>query len=136
MSKCVLFVCIGNSCRSPMAEGFANYYGKSWITAYSAGSRPVGFLMPETLQVMREKGIDISHQTSNGFNEVKLEQMDYAVILEASLANLGKTLPLRVQKHFWPLPDPVGKPVEVYRTVRDQIESKVVELVEAIRKES
>jgi arsenate reductase (thioredoxin) len=131
-----LFVCIGNSCRSPMAEGFANYYGKGWISAYSAGSHPAGFLMPLTLQVMQEKGIDISHQTSKGLTEVSLKDMDSIVILDSSLAHLGGSLPQRANKLFWILPDPVGKPVEVYRTVRDEIELRVLDFIEAIRKET
>ncbi len=119
-----------------MAEGFANYYGKGWIRAYSAGSHPVGFLMPHTLQVMREKGIDISQQTSSSIKELNVERMDYVVILEASLANLGKTLAPHIPKLFWFVSDPVGKSVEAYRIVRDQLEVKVVDFVEAIRKES
>ncbi|HTY25781.1 MAG TPA: hypothetical protein VMC85_21815, partial [Desulfomonilaceae bacterium] len=68
--KQVLFICIGNSCRSPMAEGFANYYGRGWLTAFSIGSHPAGFLMPNTIKVMQEKGIDISSQSSKGQESV------------------------------------------------------------------
>ena len=82
----VLFVCIGNSCRSPMAEGFANYYGNHLLEASSAGSRPVGIIQPETIHIMQESGIDISRQTSKGLRDVNLEWMDWVIVLEARLA--------------------------------------------------
>ena len=65
--KTVLFVCVENSCRSQMAEGFARNLGEGVIEAYSAGSRPSGKINPEAIKVMQEVGIDISAQSSKGF---------------------------------------------------------------------
>ncbi len=46
MTKTVLFLCTGNSCRSQMAEGLANRdFAKDWV-AYSAGTEPVGYVHP------------------------------------------------------------------------------------------
>ena len=132
--KEVLFVCIGNSCRSPMAEGFANYYGRGWLTAQSAGSHPAGFLMPNTIQVMQEKGIDISTQSSKGLADVDISQLDWIVILETSLAGFIKPLSPRTEVLHWFLPDPVGESIDSYRQVRDQIEMRVLEFLENIRK--
>ncbi|NMB63582.1 MAG: arsenate reductase ArsC, partial [Spirochaetes bacterium] len=55
----ILFLCTGNSCRSQMAEGFANALRGDIIEAYSAGIEPKG-LDPNALVVMREAGVDIS----------------------------------------------------------------------------
>jgi len=131
--KHVLFVCIGNSCRSPMAEGFANYYGRSWLSAFSGGSHPAGFLMPNTIKVMEEKGIDISRQNSKGLTAVELKRMDWIVIMESCLAGFIEPLSPRTEVLHWFLPDPVGKPIEFYREVRDQIEMRVLDLIEKVR---
>ena len=132
--KRVLFVCIGNSCRSPVAEGFANYYGKGWLTAYSAGSHPAGFIMHNAIVTMQEKGIDISQQTSKGLSEVNIDLMDWVIILEATLAHAIKLGSSQTQKLHWFVPDPVGQSLEVYRKVRDQIEVRVLDFVESIQK--
>ena len=69
-----------------MAEGFANYYGNHLLEASSAGSRPAGIIQPETIHIMQESGVDISTQSSKGLWDVKLEWMDWVIVLEASLA--------------------------------------------------
>ena len=63
MVKKVLFICVGNSCRSQMAEGFARHYGKGIIEASSAGTIPADRISSLAIEVMKEKGIDISNQT-------------------------------------------------------------------------
>ena len=63
----VLFLCTGNSARSQMAEAFLHKYAGEYFEAYSAGLEPKG-VNPFTIQVMQEKGIDISGQTSKGIN--------------------------------------------------------------------
>jgi protein-tyrosine-phosphatase len=118
-----------------MAEGFANYYGKDLILASSAGSQPAGFIMPNTIDAMLEKGIDISQQTSKGLTAVDLELMDWVVILEVSLAKAVSLPSRRTRLLNCFIPDPVGRSMEVYRTVRDQIELKVLDFIETIRKE-
>lgn len=60
MIKTILFVCVENSCRSQMAEGFARYYGADRIEPYSAGSKPSGVVNKDAILVMEESGIDIS----------------------------------------------------------------------------
>jgi arsenate reductase len=132
----VLFVCIGNSCRSPMAEGFANYYGSHLLEASSAGSHPAGIIQPETIQIMQESGIDISRQTSKGLRDVKLEWMDWVVVLEVSLAGSIRLPSRKTQQLNWFVADPIGRSMDVYRAVRDEIQGKVLDLIERIRAES
>jgi len=127
--KRVLFLCIGNACRSPMAEGFANHHGKGWLTAYSAGSRPAGIIMPNTIEAMREKGIDISQQRSKGVSEINLLLIHWIVILEETLANSIPMDSLESEVLHWFVPDPIGQPIDAYRKVRDEIEKKVLTFI-------
>ena len=119
-----------------MAEGFANYYGKGWLTAYSAGSHPAGILMPNTVKAMQEKGIDISHQSSKGLFAVDLELMDWVIVLEATLSNSIAAKSLRAQRLNWCISDPVGQSIDVYRSIRDEIEVRVLDFIEVVRRDS
>ena len=134
--KRVLFLCIGNACRSPMAEGFANHHGKGWLTAYSAGSKPAGIIMPNTIEVMREKGIDISHQQSKGIAEINLLLMHWIVILEETLESFIPRDSVESEILHWFVPDPVGEPIDTYRKVRDEIETRVLQFIDIARQES
>ncbi len=104
--------------------------------ANSAGTNPAGFIMPNTIQVMQEKGVDISQQRSKGLAAVDLKWMDWIVVLDL---NLGRFVPVnapRAERLTWPIPDPVGQSLDIYRQVRDQIEVKVLEFLDTIRKSS
>ena len=119
-----------------MAEGFANYYAKGFLKAHSAGSRPAGLIMPSTIEVMQEKGIDISHQTSKGLSAVDLEHMAWIINLESSLERVLRPVSGRTQLQHWSVLDPVGEPLDTYRAVRDMIEVKVLDFIDQILKES
>jgi protein-tyrosine-phosphatase len=124
----VLFACIGNSARSVMAQGFARHHGGSRVEARSGGSRPLGHLLPEAVEVMREKGIDISGEPSKGFDEAWIrERCDLVVTMgcgeDACPAFIGKRMV------DWELPDPKGKDLDLFRAVRDDIESRVLALL-------
>jgi arsenate reductase (thioredoxin) len=115
---------VGNSARSVMAQGFAKHLGGARVEARSGGSRPLGYLLPEAVQVMREKGIDISREPSKGFDEKWVrEQCDLVVTMgcgdDACPAFIGKPLV------DWALEDPKGKDLDAFRRVRDEIEEKV-----------
>jgi arsenate reductase len=116
-----------------MAEGFANYYGKGLLVASSAGVYPAGVIMANTIAAMKEKGIDISHQTSKGLSGVNFNLMDWLIILDRSLATAIQVSSSRTQQLNWFVPDPVGQPLEAYRQVRDQLELKVLDFIETIR---
>jgi glutathione/glutaredoxin type arsenate reductase len=128
--KRVLFVCIENSCRSQIAEGFAQKLGKGIIEAYSAGSRPSGKINPTAVEVMREAAIDISGQYSKGFNDLPVKKFDYVITLGCQ--DVCPFVP--ADKHIdWQISDPKGKGIESFRKVRDEIKFKVGELIENIK---
>lgn len=124
----VLFACVGNSARSVMAQGFARHLGGARVEARSGGSRPLGHLLPEAVQVMREKGIDISGEPSKGFDEAWIrEACDLVVTMgcgdDACPAFIGKRM------EDWALEDPKGKDLHTFRRVRDEIEARVRDLL-------
>ena len=78
-TKQVLFLCTGNSCRSQMAEGLVNYFLDDTWKAYSAGTRPVGYVHPLAVQVMAELGPDISRNRSKSTDEFRSATLDLVV---------------------------------------------------------
>ncbi len=62
----VVFVCVENARRSQMAQGFAEALGKGKLEVYSAGSRPSSQINPLVIEVMKEKGIDLSGKQPKG----------------------------------------------------------------------
>ncbi|HTA69436.1 MAG TPA: hypothetical protein VK776_14190 [Bryobacteraceae bacterium] len=124
----VLFVCIGNSCRSPMAEGFARTYGSDVLQAYSAGLAPAMSVAPLTHKVMLEKNIDVGYIYPKDF---KPAAGSADLIINMS----GVDLPVRpvVPVENWEIRDPIGEREEVYREVRDQIELRVMQLILVLR---
>ncbi|MBI2082456.1 MAG: arsenate reductase ArsC [Deltaproteobacteria bacterium] len=124
--KSIVFVCIGNACRSQMAEGFSRHYAGDTYLIYSAGSHPLGFVVSETVKVMKEKGIDISRHRSKGINDLPDIEFDIAVLM-----GCGDRCPtLKAKKRIeWDIPDPVGRPLDFFRETRDLIEEKVKQLL-------
>jgi arsenate reductase len=124
----VAFVCAGNSCRSQMAEGFARKLGGDVFEVYSAGTHPANEINPLAIEVMKEAGIDITQQYPKTLEEI-LSGLDILITM-----GCGVVCPFVPNKHKedWGLDDPVGKPIEEFRRVRDIIERKVIELIDKI----
>ncbi len=131
----ILFVCVGNSCRSQMAEAFANHLGNGQVQASSAGSAPLGTVIAETHEVMKEKGISLEGQWSKGIRDVPVEEMDAVV-------SMGCEVRCPVPAGFkgrvieWSIPDPYGSDPEYYRHVRDMIERQVMDLLAELERQA
>lgn len=127
--KRILFVCVENSCRSQMAEGYANYFGKGEIEVYSAGSNPSGKVNDLAIKVMNEDGIDISRARSKGFKDLPVERFDYAVSMGCK--DVCPFVPS--DRHIeWDIEDPKGKGIDVFMDARDAIKEKVRKFIEEI----
>jgi arsenate reductase (thioredoxin) len=149
----VLFVCTENACRSQMAEGWARKLLPDW-QAFSAGSRPRGSVDPNAIAVMQEVGIDISGQSSKGFDDLGLghgprsgdtipnrsgsghvpigscpAKFDYVVTMGCKD---GCPFVPAKQTLDWNIPDPAGKDLDFYRKVRGLIRDLVKHLPEAV----
>ncbi len=130
----VLFVCIGNMCRSPMAEGFARALGDDVVEAYSSGLHPTGVVSEDAILIMEEKGIDISRQRSKGMDSVPLSEIDIIVSMVGHPSRDFVSDKYGGQTYDWDIDDPIGRSVNVFRRVRDEIEEKVTTLLDQIRK--
>jgi protein-tyrosine-phosphatase len=122
----LLFVCVENSNRSQMAEGFARTLGSRRVTAFSAGSRPSGQVNPRAIQFMREKGIDLTVQLSKGLDDLPKVKWDYIVTM-----GCGDACPFLPACHRldWDLQDPRHLDDAGFRGVRDRIEALVKDLI-------
>ncbi len=130
----LLFVCIENSNRSQMAEGFARSIGEGRVRAFSAGSRPSGRINPRAVQFMDEKGIDLSAQLSKGLDDLPKVRWDWIVTM--GCGDACPTLPAR-HRLDWDLMDPKHLDDAGFRAVRDRIEALVKGLIaEAMRSEA
>jgi len=124
----VLFLCIGNSCRSQMAEGFARAYGSDVMEAQSAGLGPAVEISPLTIETMKEKNVDMSGAFPKGVDAVDRSGLNLIVNIS------GQRLPVRdVPVMDWDVRDPIGRDEKVFRSVRDEIERRVMELILQMR---
>ncbi len=126
----IYYICTGNSCRSQMAEGFTRYLGKDLVEVRSAGLEP-STVHPRAISSMLEKGIDISNHTSDSIDQDFLASADIAITLCGDAQERCPVTPPSVLRLHWPLIDPAKAEgteeeiMEVFRTVRDQIEELV-----------
>ena len=118
------FVCIGNAGRSQMAQALYERLGGE---ARSACSRPEHELHPEVIAVMRELGVDLSDRGPRGIEQEDVEWADVVVTM-----GCGDVCPVLPGKRYldWNLPDPVGRPVEEVRALRDDIQRRVEALAD------
>jgi arsenate reductase len=126
--KKILFVCVENAGRSQMAEAFAKKYGNGKFVVSSAGNKPAERVNSVVVEVMKEKGIDISA------NKPKLitpkMAMDSDVIVTMGCNDQGVCPgPFFKPTIDWALEDPKSKPIEKVREIRDDLESRVKELL-------
>jgi len=131
--KKVLFVCVENAGRSQMAEAFAKYYGKDVINASSAGTRPSKEVNPVVVQVMKEKGFDISKNKPKSLDIKMIEEAEVVVTMGCGAEGFCSA-PLFEKVIDWQIEDPKGKPVEKVRQIRDEIERRVLELIPKLSK--
>lgn len=126
----VLFVCIGNSCRSQMAEAFARQYGSDVAIAASAGLAPAFLVARDTVRAMDEKNIDLRDQFPKSLQHLARAQFDLIINMS------GCELPPEVASpvRHWDVPDPIGEDYPMHCQIRDQIESLVMELILELRR--
>ena len=124
----ILFLCVGNSARSQIAEGLAKEMFSKKFNVESAGSRPAGFVHSGAIKTMNEIGIDISSQTSKSIKDLDdkfLEKLDFVITLCAE--EVCPVLDNNAKRINWPNPDPVieaanmNQEKKLFRDTRDNI---------------
>ena len=129
--KRVLFVCVGNACRSQMAEAFARVYGHDALVAASAGLTPAMAVMPDTLRAMAEKEIDLRDQFPKSIRHLGRSRFDLVVNMTGVALPEGIDAPVEE----WSVRDPVAMDYDEHCEVRDEIEQLVMNLIFKLRRE-
>jgi protein-tyrosine-phosphatase len=131
--KTILFVCVGNSGRSQMAEAFLNHFAKGQVRAISAGTEPAPSVSRTAVEAMREVGIDIS---KNKPKTLTPEMIDQANLVITMGCGAEAACPASwIETRDWGLEDPKGKPIEKVREIRDEIKARVTELLKEMEVE-
>jgi protein-tyrosine-phosphatase len=114
-----------------MAEGFARKYGSDVMRPASAGLAPAPIIQPLTYKVMEEKNITLDDHVPKSLDAIDLRSFD--VIVNMSGMKLPGKMPIQVLD--WKVEDPIGKPEDVYLSVRDQLEMAVMRLILELRRD-
>jgi len=126
----VLFVCIGNSCRSQMAEALARHSAQGTMEVASAGLSPLGFIADPTREVLTERGIPSDGQVSKGLGEIIRFQPDLIVNM-SGYNGRGKFGDYEYED--WDVEDPYGDDMATYRRICDDIEARIADLSARLR---
>jgi arsenate reductase len=133
----VLILCTGNSARSQMAEGLLRHLGGTRYEVFSAGTKPVG-VNPLAIEVMREKGIDISKQRSKSVAEFTGQKFATVVTVCDKAAEECPIFPGAPRRPHWSLPDPAAvsgtreEKLGAFRKVRDELERRIQSFVNSV----
>ena len=133
----VLFLCVANSCRSQMAEGFARHFFADRIEPFSAGILTAR-VSPPAVQVMAEIGIDISGQTSKHYGKFLDENFDYVITLCDELEERCPIFPGNATHIHLGFADPTFFPgteeerLERHRQTRDEMKERLLPLLEGL----
>ena len=124
--KYVLFVCNHNAGRSQMAQAFFERHAPADVRAESAGSEPGRQVWPTVVEAMAEVGIDLSDRKPRKLIRELQLHADWAITM--GCGDVCPYVPTTVEA--WDIPDPAGLPLEQVRPIRDQIELRVLDLIE------
>ncbi|WP_034549587.1 arsenate reductase ArsC [Carnobacterium funditum] len=125
MKTTVAFVCVHNSCRSQMAEGWAKKLGSDILEVYSAGTENYPEVKPLAVEVMEEAGVDMSGHKPKLLSDIPAE-LDILITMGC---NVECPFVPNKQREDWGLDDPSGGPIEDFRETSKLIEEKVKELI-------
>ena len=125
----VLFLCVHNAGRSQMALGWFTHLAGGRAIAWSGGSEPGAQVNPAAVKAMAEVGIDITGEFPKPWTEEIVRAADVVVTM-----GCGDTCPYFPGTRYvdWELDDPAGLGVEAVRPIRDEIRSRVVQLLDEL----
>jgi len=127
--KTVIFACVHNAGRSQIAAGFFNArVNPTQARAVSAGTHPAESVHPQVVEAMREVGIDVSAARPTLLTADMIGRAERVITM-----GCGEDCPYvpGVKVEDWPLLDPKGQSIEQVRAIRDEIRSRVEQLLAA-----
>lgn len=117
MVQRILVLCTGNSCRSVMAEALLNQLGQGKYEAFSAGSSPVGYVHPQSIETLKRHGIDPGQPRSKSWDEFADQPFDLVItVCDQAAGESCPIFPGKPEKLHWSTPDPakaVGNDTEI-----------------------
>ena len=138
----LLFLCTGNSCRSIMAESLLNELGGGRYRAYSAGSKPAGFVHPQALACLNRNRIAVFQPHSKSWDEFTDMNLDLVITVCDNAA--GETCPLypgSPPKVHWGVTDPAlaegsdAEVAEVFQAVFESLKAHIEQFIGAVDKQ-
>ena len=127
-----MFMCLGNACRSPMAEAIAHRIGGDVIEASSAGLTPLGRVEAMTQRTLLKNGYSTDGLTSKPVLSAELEAADLVVNMSGRPGNVAFDKAAEVE--HWNVEDPYGADAEIYQRIFEDIEKRVAGLADRLRK--
>jgi arsenate reductase (thioredoxin) len=126
MTTTVLFVCVHNAGRSQMAAGYLNHLAGERVRVLSAGSLPAAEVNPVATAAMAEEGIDIAREVPSLLSDGDVRESDVVITM-----GCGDVCPIYPGKRYddWDLDDPAGQDLDAVRRIRDEIRTRVEELI-------
>ena len=129
--KRVLFICLGNACRSPMAESVARRDAADVIVACSAGLTPLGFVPVLTMQTLAANGYSIEALCSTPITRAVWDAAD--IVVNMSGISKESTFTDYAKVEDWDVQDPYGTDPVLYQTIYEDIRRRVAQLAERLR---
>lgn len=125
----VLFLCVHNAGRSQMALGFFQHYAGANMVGWSGGSEPGESISTVAVAAMAERGINIADEFPKPWTDEVVQAADVVITM-----GCGDACPIFPGKRYeeWTLPDPADWDVEGVRPVRDEIEQRVLNLLDEL----
>ena len=122
----VLFVCVHNAGRSQMAAGLVKLRSSGRIHVRSAGSDPADRINPAVVEAMREVGVDMAEEFPKPLTDEVVRAADVVITM-----GCGDACPIYPGKKYedWELDDPAGQDLAAVRTIRDEIDERVQNLI-------
>ena len=122
----VLFVCVHNAGRSQMAAGLVGLRSGGRVRVRSAGSAPASEINPAVVQAMTEVGVDLSEEYAKPLTDQAVRAADVVITM-----GCGDACPIFPGKRYedWVLDDPAGQDLAAVRAIRDEIDTRVQQLV-------
>lgn len=122
----VLFMCVHNAGRSQMAAGWLRHLAGDSVVVYSGGSNPATETNPAAVEAMAEVGIDIASQSPKLWTDEIVRECD--VVVSMGCGDVCPHYP-GTRHEDWPLTDPAGQGLDLVRGVRDEIKTRVEQLI-------
>lgn len=122
----ILFVCVHNAGRSQIAAALTEHLSGRRVHVRSAGSAPTGKINESTIEVLRERGIELTQAYPKPLTDTVVHAADVIVTM-----GCGEACPVYPGKRYvdWDVADPAGQPLETVRNIRDDIQARVTHLL-------